>query len=175
MKNSTFADGRLPRWIVNSFCEIINSPRSHCSLYPHYLAQSLPSIHKWLKHEAQKVLHGEWTSFLFVFLCGGTESNISGLPLLCSPSPSCLPRGEGRIPLISLGSLVSLHAVGLDWEVSLILEWSMRKFTVALHLNQLLSVISLTSWSQSGWLPVSLSQLVPDSGVEKRHYLLLPC
>ena len=46
MKNSTFADGRLPRWIVNSFCEIINSLRSHCSLYPHYLAQSLPSIHK---------------------------------------------------------------------------------------------------------------------------------
>ena len=33
----------------------------------------------------------------------------------------------------------------------------MRKFSVALNLNQLLSVISLMNWSASGWLPVSLT------------------
>lgn len=167
-KNSTFLNGRLAHWIINSFYEIINSLRSHCSLYLHYLAQSLPSMPKWLQHEHGKSFTVNGLGFFSVFYVEGLREHFwPPLVLLPGEEEGCLwlawapwsafmpwLRGECN----SGGMYEEVHC-GPAPEPAV----SVRSLTADLRLADSLCV------------SLSLSLLVPDSGPEERHYLLLPC
>ena len=137
------------------------------------------------------LVHGK---IVFHKLAPGAKKGWGPLTLsntLASPNPApylTLPRGGGWCLWLAyfdssdeprnsdqfLG-LPVLQAIRPGW-ISLILGRNVRKFTVALNLYQLLSVVSLMSWSAIWLTPhVSLSPLVSDSGMEEMHYLLLPC